>query len=119
MRTGLSTIVVSGSLCLLFSGLAHAATVTATGCLAKGHEKGEFQLTHATGGVADLYELVPDKGVDLNAHVGHKVEITGEAAAEMSEKPNEKSAKADEKQKEAPHRHLKVKSLRHIAASCP
>ena len=93
--------------------------MTATGCLAK-DAKGEFQLTHATGGAADHYELVPDKGVDLSAHVGPKVEITGQAAAEMSEKPNEKSAmKAEEKQKEAPHRHLKVKSLRHIAASCP
>ena len=114
MRTGLSTIVVSGSLCLLFSGLAHAATVTATGCLAKGHEKGEFQLSHATGGGAEQYELIAGKGVDLNAHLGHKVEITGEKAGEKDEKGAEKK-----EGKETHHEHIKVSSFKHIAATCP
>ena len=109
-----SKIVVSACFPLALAVSANAASVTATGCLEKGHEKGEFQLSHATGGGADKYELVPDKGVDLNAHLGHKVEVTGETASEASEKS---SAKKEEKEK--PHQHLKVKSLRHIAASCP
>jgi hypothetical protein len=109
----LSMIVVSGSLSFAFAGSASAASVTATGCLEKGHEKGEFMLTHATGGGAGQYELVPDKGVDLNAHLGHKVEITGETASEASEKSESKH------EKEKPHQHLKVKSLHHVAASCP
>ena len=114
----LSKIVISGSFSLALAVSANAASVTATGCLEKGHEKGEFQLSHATGGGAAQYELVPDKGVDLNAHLGHKVEITGETASEADEKKNEKSsAKTEEKEK--PHQHLKVKSLRHIAAQCP
>jgi hypothetical protein len=119
MRSALiSKIAVGGFFWLAFAVSANAASVTATGCLEKGHEKGEFQLSHATGGGADKYELVPDKGVDLNAHLGHKVEITGESAAEADEKKNEKSAVKTE-EKEKPHLHLKVKSLRHIAAQCP
>jgi hypothetical protein len=113
-----STMAVIGSLWLAFAGSASAASVTATGCLAKGGEKDRFELTHATGGSADRYELVPDKGVDLNAHVGHKVSITGETASEASEQKNEKSSvKSEERDK--PHPHLKVKSLRHVAAQCP
>jgi hypothetical protein len=108
----LSTIVIGGFCSLAFAVSANAASVTATGCLEKGAEKGEFTLSHATGGGAEELELVPDKGVDLNAHLGHKVEVTGEAASEMSEK-NSKG------EKERPHPHLKVKSLKHIAAQCP
>ena len=112
--TLLSKIAIGGFCSLAFAVSATAASVTATGCLEKGHEKGEFELTHATGGGAASYELIPDKGVDLSAHVGHKVEITGETASEASEKGG---AKKEEKEK--PHQHLKVKSMRHIAASCP
>jgi len=110
----LSTIVLGGFFPLAFALSANAASVTATGCLEKGHEKGEFMLSHATGGGAQQYELVPDKGVDLSAHLGHKVEITGETASEANEKS---STKKEEREK--PHQHLKVKSLRHIAAQCP
>src|SRR5262249_11453905 len=111
--TVLSKIAIGGFCSLAFAVSANAASVTATGCLEKGHEPGEFQLSHATGGGAASYELVPDKGVDLSAHVGHKVEVTGETASEASEKGAKKEAK------EKPHQHLKVKSMRHIAASCP
>lgn len=109
-----TTIAMAGCLWLAFAVSANAASVTATGCLAKGDKQGEFTLSHATGGGAQQYELVGTKGVDLNAHVGHKVEITGETAAQ----PNEKSSvKTEEKDK--PHQHLEVKSLRHVAAQCP
>jgi hypothetical protein len=113
-----SMMVVSGCFGLAFAVAANAASVKATGCLEKGGGKGEFQLSHATGGGAERYELVPDKGVDLNAHLGHKVEITGETASEASETKNEKSSVKTE-EREKPHPHLKVKSLRHVAAQCP
>src|SRR5436309_1657496 len=71
-----SAMVVGGFFWLAFVGAANAAPVTVTGCLEKGHERGEFQLSHATGGGAEQYELIAGKGVDLNAHLGHKVEIT-------------------------------------------
>ena len=109
-----STMVMSGLVGLAWVVSANAAPVTVTGCLEKGHEKGEFQLSHATGGDAQQYELVAGKGVDLNAHLGHKVEITGEKASEADEKSGGKK-----EAKETPHEHLKVSSLRHIAATCP
>jgi len=110
-----SMIWASGFFCLVFAGSANAAPVTVTGCLEKGHEKGEFQLSHATGGGAEQYELIPGgKSVDLNAHLGHKVEITGEKASEKDEKGAGKM-----EGKEAHHEHIKVSSLKHIAAQCP
>ena len=112
------TMAMTGSLWLAFAVSANAASVTATGCLEKSDEKDRFRLSHATGGGAESYELVPDKGVDLNAHVGHKVSITGETANEANEK-NEKSSVKSEERAEKPHQHLKVKSLRHVAAQCP
>jgi hypothetical protein len=91
-----------------------AAPLTVTGCLEAAHERGEFQLTHATGADANRYELIPAKGVDLESHVGHKVEITGEKATEADEKGGEKREK-----KEAAHEHLKVTAMRHLDAKCP
>jgi len=113
-RARFSAMVVSGFIGLAFMTPVDAAAVTVTGCLEKGHEQGEFRLTGATGGDAKQYELIAGKGVDLNAHLGHKVEITGEKATEAEEKGGEKSAK-----KEHAHEHLKVTSLKHIAAKCP
>lgn len=108
-----STMVVSGFFWLAFVGSANAAPITVTGCLEKGHEQGEFQLSHATGGDAEQYDLIAGKGVNLNAHLGHKVEITGEKASEADEKGGGKEAK------ETAHKHVKVSSLRHMAAKCP
>jgi hypothetical protein len=109
-----STMAVTGFFWLASVGSANAAPVTVTGCLEKGHEAGEFQLSHATGGDAQQYELIAGKGVDLNAHLGHKVEITGEKASEADEKGGEKK-----EMKEHAHHHLKVSALRHVAATCP
>ena len=105
-----STMVVSGFFWLVFVAAANAAPATVTGCLEKGDEQGEFHLSHATGGGAEQYDLVAGKGVDLNAHLGHKVEITGE-----------KAGKADEKGavKKDAHERIEVSSLRHLAAKCP
>jgi hypothetical protein len=113
-RSALSTMVVSGFFWLAFVVSANAAPVSVTGCLEKGHEQGEFQLSHATGGDAAQYELIAGKGVDLKAHLGHKVEVTGEKASEADEKMG-----AKKEAKETPHQHLEVTSLRHIAAKCP
>ena len=113
-RAEFSTMVVSGCFLLVFAGPASAASITATGCLEKGDEPGEFELTHATGGAAQQYELIGGGKVDLSAHVGHKVEITGETASEKDEK-----AAGKKEMKEAHHDHIKVSALKHIAAQCP
>jgi hypothetical protein len=107
-----STMVVGGLFWLAFVGSANAAPVTVTGCLEKGDEQGEFQLSHATGSDAQQYELTAGKGVDLNAHVGHKVEITGEKASAAD-------AKGVGKEAQKTHEQVTVNSLRHIAAKCP
>ena len=105
-RTAFSTMALSGFFWLAFAGSASAAPVTLTGCLEKGDEPDEFRLSHATGGDAEQYELVAGEGVSLDAHVGHKVQITGEKA-----NSNEG--------KETAHEHLEVSALKHIAAKCP
>ena len=91
--------------------------VTHTGCLAQGDEAKEFKLTHVDGG-ADEYELVGGK--DLKGHVGHKVEISGEL---MSGPEQAEDAKAGETGKKgtakAGLRHLRVASMKHLAATCP
>ena len=112
-HTALST---SGLIVLIgfaFVASVAAAPITVTGCLAKGGDEGEFQLTHVTGGDAVRYELIAGKDVDLQSHLGHKVEITGEKATAAEEKGGEAGAE------ERPHEHLKVSSLKHLAATCP
>jgi len=110
------TLMVTALIGFAFGASVEAAPLTVTGCLAKGHEKGEFALTHVTGGDASHYELIAGKGVDLASHVGHKVEVTGEKATEADEK-GEKGEKGTKK--EHPHDHLKVTSMKHIDAKCP
>lgn len=109
-----SSMVVAVSCWFAFAVSANAAPVTVTGCLEKGDEKGEFRLSHATGGGAEQYELIAGKAVDLNAHLGHKVEVTGETASEADEKGSGKK-----ESEERHHEHVKVTSLRHIAPKCP
>ena len=92
-----------------FGSMAAAAPVTLTGCLEKGHEESEFRLTHASGGDAKQYELVAGKGVDLKAHLGHKVEVTAEPTSDVDHKGS----------KEAAHAHFRATALKHIAAKCP
>jgi hypothetical protein len=111
ISTRISTMVAGGCLWLALAVSANAAPITVTGCLEKGHEPGEFQLSHASGGAAEEYELIGAKNVDLSAHVGHKVEITGETASEADEGKKER--------KEAAHPHVKVSALKHVAAKCP
>jgi hypothetical protein len=112
----LSMMVVSGCSWLAFAVSANAAPVTVTGCLGKGDEEGVFELSHATGGDADDYELIPGKGVDLTPHLGHKVQITGEQASEPDERGR---ASEDEDEDDSALTHLKVSSLKHISAQCP
>jgi hypothetical protein len=107
------TLIVTAFVGVAFGIAVEAAPLTVTGCLAKGREHGEFELTHVIGGDASHYELIPAKGVDLASHVGHKIEVTGEKATEAEEK-GEKGAK-----KEHPHDHLTVTAMKHLDAKCP
>jgi hypothetical protein len=112
-------------------------TKTLTGCLQKGTEAGTFTLTNVTGGPAATnkdWELMDiPASLKMDEHVGHKVSVTGSvvgvgAAAKMegeatSTTPAGGTGKTDTTKTgmsdEAMHRHLKVSSMKHIAATCP
>lgn len=83
-----------------------------TGCLQQGDKANEFKLTNVNGG-SEEYELLGGKG--LKEHVGHKVEITGKKAPAKQAAKSEKEGMASE----AGHEHLRVGSMKHIAATCP
>jgi hypothetical protein len=85
--------------------------ISVTGCVQKGADAGTYMLS--SGGKS--YELIgAPAGVKLADHVGHKVTVTG-----TSVKPK-KAAKIEAKTgtKDEPGNHLKVRSLKMVAASC-
>jgi hypothetical protein len=84
---------------------------TLTGCLGGPNDEGAYALTN------DRYkkgvEVGGTEGVDLKAHVGHTVKLTGTwvtsgaAIGETKEKTGEKG-----------EQHFKVTKMAHIAATC-
>jgi hypothetical protein len=99
-----------------------------TGCLQKGTEANTFTLTNVEGSGPKTVEIVSEaKGVDLAAHVGHKVTITGttvsaKAAEKAEEKAEGKKATKGETKKEmkeeAGEHHMKVSAVKMVSASC-
>ena len=93
-----------------------------TGCLAKGTEPNTFMLTQIEGSGPKEVELIGAPAtLKLDAHVGHKVAITGtnvntRAAARM-ESGTKKPAKAEQKEQAGEH-HMKPTALKMIANSC-
>jgi hypothetical protein len=108
---------------------------TLTGCLQKGTEAGTYMLTNVTGGPAATnkdWELIgAPAALKLDDHVGHKVSVTGSVvgagAAMKIEHKTTTTASDDAKvettkttmKEESMERHLKVRSMKHIAATCP
>jgi hypothetical protein len=122
-----------------------ATTVTYTGCMQTGTEARSVILakvqpvsrtsetTVGTGGVAETtttttYALVPDERVEVQTHVGHKVEVTGMAipAGESKTKTEtkiEREGAPDTKSKEtvktnAPLPQFRVMSVKDLNESC-
>lgn len=94
------------AIALLTAGTASAADAaphSMTGCLRQGSTPGSYELTDL--GLADGPKVVDIAAstVDLSAHVGHKVELTGTTV---------KGADA------ATHT-MAITAMKHIAASCP
>jgi hypothetical protein len=111
-------------------------STTLTGCLQKGPEAGTFVLTNVTGGPAadnKEWELVGvPAALKLAEHVGHKVAVTGSvmgagAAMKLEHKTTTTTSDQDSATvettktmtKEQMARHLKVQSMKHVAATCP
>ena len=110
-------------------------TKTLTGCLQKGTEAGTYMLTNVTGGPEatnkDWKLIEAPASLKLDDHVGHKVSITGNvvgvgAATKVEEKSTTTTTGTGKTEttktsmsEEAMHRHLKVSSMKHVAATCP
>lgn len=101
-----------------------AATHDMTGCLEKGTEPNTFKLTNVEGKGPKTAEIVPASGVDLTAHVGHKVTITGEAMSAKAavkaegEKTTGTKGTANEA-KEAREHHMRADALKMVSTTCP
>jgi hypothetical protein len=97
---------------------AEAKSHTMTGCLEKGPDANTFMLTNVEGTGPKTVELHADASKKLEAHVGHKVAITGpdmDAAAGSKGAP--KSGAEQPKSSGAEHR-MGVSSVKMISATC-
>jgi hypothetical protein len=121
-----------------------AKTVTFTGCVQPGSETKSFILAKAvpirrttvteeptgTSGVVSTttnttYALIPTESVELQPHVGHKVEITGVMSSggdmkrETKTKTEAGETRTEEKVKgEGPLPQFRVLTVRELAESC-
>lgn len=93
-----------------------ASPYSMTGCLQKSGNN-VFRLTNVEGGGARMIEIVgARKVVDLSAHIGHRIEITGTTVNAK------KVAKAEGRKKkdviEDRRLHMRVVSIKMLAATC-
>lgn len=96
--------------------------LTLTGCLVAqtddtGTKYGLQGITDADIDV-DHMDLTPAEGVDISAHEGHTVEVSGTVVAEHGESAAEMQEEGDEEDS-GQELALQVTELTHVAASCP
>jgi hypothetical protein len=96
----------------------HKKTRTLTGCLQKGEDANEYNLTTKSGGT---WEIKSDS-VKLDEHVGHTVKVTGVVPNAMAHgmkedtKEEMKEHGMDKHAKE--HGHLTVTALTMVSDTC-
>jgi hypothetical protein len=95
---------------------------TMTGCLAKGTEPNTYMLNSIEGAGPKQAELINvPASLKLDAHVGHKVAITGTdvstRAAARAEAGTKKPSAAQQKQEASEH-HVTPTALKMISTSC-
>lgn len=97
----------------------HKKTRTLTGCLQKGDDANEYNLTTKAGGT---WEIKSDS-VKLDDHVGHTVKVTGvvENAAMhgMKEDTKEEMKEHGMDKNATEHGHLTVTDLNMVSDNCP
>jgi hypothetical protein len=97
----------------------HKKTRTLTGCLQKGEEANEYNLTTKNGGT---WEIKSDS-VKLDEHVGHTVKITGVVpnamAHGMKEDTKEEMKEHGMEKGTTEHGHLTVTDLTMVSDTCP
>jgi hypothetical protein len=96
----------------------HKKTRTLTGCLQKGDDAKEFNLTTGKGGT---WELKSDS-VDLAPHIGHTVKVTGVVSNAAMHGVKE-DAKAEAKEhgidkNSTEHGHMTVTNVKMVSDSC-
>jgi hypothetical protein len=95
------------------SGKAPPKAVSLTGCLVKGDDPKEVWLAQKDG---RIYGLESSK-IELNAHLGHKVIVTGYALPERNEEAGEEAQKQNEAGKRE-SADFRVLTLRVINTTC-
>ena len=115
----LATLVFASSLGL-GAGLAQTQSdkelpkaVSVTGCLVKGDEPKEVWLAEKDG---RIYGLETSK-IDLNAHLGHKVIVTGYVLPESKEEAGEEAQKQNKTGKRETA-DFRVLTLKMISRTC-
>jgi hypothetical protein len=78
-----------------------------TGCLAQGDSKNDYVIKDDSG---KTFGLRAEVGVDLNAHLGHKITITG---TPMKSKEKVKAGQPEVSE------HLRVSNLSMVSKTCP
>jgi len=104
-------------------GQKKAAAHDLTGCLEKDTEPNTYKLTNVEGKGPKAAEIIPASGVDLAAHVGHKVTITGEAmkAKEATKAEGETTTGTKgtlNKTREGREHHMRADAVKMISTSC-
>jgi ABC-type sugar transport system substrate-binding protein len=96
----------------------HKKTRTLTGCLQKGDDANEYNLTTGKGGT---WEIKSDSA-DLAAHVGHTVTVTGVVSNAkvhgMKEDAKEEAKEHGMDKKEKEHGHLTATDVKMVSDSC-
>jgi len=115
----LATLVFASSLGL-GAGLAQTQSgkelpkaVSVTGCLVKGDEPNEVWLAEKDG---TIYGLESSK-IELNAHLGHKVIVTGYVPPEGKEEPGDETHKQNKASKRETA-DFRVLTLKMISTTC-
>jgi hypothetical protein len=119
--------IVTGLIALfMFAGLAmaqdttkttHKKTRTLTGCLQKGEDANEYNLTAKDGGT---WEIKSDS-VKLDGHVGHTVKITGvvaNATAHGMKEDTKEEMKEHGMDTHAERGHMTVTNLSMVSDTC-
>ena len=121
LMTMAGTVAVAAALVLgapqhgLAKGAKAAKTHSVTGCLQKGSEPNTWTLSETGTKAKSNVEIVETAaGVDLAAHVGHKVTITGTNLSTRAAAATEHTTAS----KEAGERHMRADALKMISTSC-
>jgi hypothetical protein len=95
------------------SGKEPPKAVSVTGCLVKGDEPKEVWLAQKDG---RIYGLESSK-IELNAHLGHKVIVTGYVLPEGKEEPGDETHKQNKASKRETA-DFRVLALKMISTTC-